>query len=51
MYTYYPVPSEVDVNKGKGTKENDKLSYLRECSGGLTTGKLMEVLASNQCLG
>ena len=46
MYTYYPVPSEVDGNKGKGTKENDKLSYLKEC-----TGKLMDVLASNQCLG
>ena len=39
MYTYYPVPSEVKVNKGK---ENDKLLYLKEW-----TGTLMEVLDSS----
>ena len=26
MYTYYPVPSDVNVNKGKRTEETDKLS-------------------------
>jgi hypothetical protein len=30
MYTYYPVPGEVKVNKGKGTRENDKLFILED---------------------
>jgi hypothetical protein len=46
MYTYYPVPSEVNVKKGEETEENDELSYLMSW-----TGALMEVLALDQCLG
>ena len=46
MYTYYPVPSEVNVKKGEETEENDKLSYLLSW-----TGALMEVLVLDQCLG
>ena len=46
MYTYYPVPSDLNVNKGKRTEETDKLSaaFILEARGQLSgTGILMEV--------